>query len=185
MRLGGLDIDNIMHLEGRGAESIDQGRDHEAIAGWAVPGSRVCIGRYSCTVRYVGLIQGQNGTWVGIEWDDVSRGKHDGTHEGKRYFSCRRQGAACATFVRYAKLREHSINLGKSIEDAICERYKTMEPSVKEVVGGEEAALTAQSDGSLSQAGFSGMMISGLVRDVVMWLLIESGVFMTMPSCRW
>mmetsp|Transcript_9161 Transcript_9161/g.18166 ORF Transcript_9161/g.18166 Transcript_9161/m.18166 type:complete len:567 (+) Transcript_9161:146-1846(+) len=150
-----------MQSHGGWVESIEQGRE-EASAAWAVPGSRICIGRYMCTVRYVGSIEGQKGLWVGIEWDDVSRGKHDGTHQGKRYFSCRRQGDACATFVRYAKLREHDVAFGKSLEEAISERYKTVEPSVREVVGAEEAALTAQCDGSLTQAGLSGMMISGL-----------------------
>eukprot|EP00889_Picochlorum_renovo_P001097 jgi/Picre1/28127/NNA_003534.t1 len=50
----------------------------------------------------------------------------------------------------------------KVLEEAISERYKTVEPTVREVVGAEEAALTAQCDGSLTQAGLSGMMISGL-----------------------
>lgn len=161
-----------MQFQGEGAVSIEHGRE-EAVAAWAVPGSRICIGRYRCTVRYVGLIEGQKGIWVGIEWDDGSRGKHDGTHQGKRYFSCRRQGHACATFVRYAKIREHDVAFGKSIESAISERYKTVEPSVREVVGAEEAALTAQCDGSLSQAGLSGMMISGLVRDISMWFQLK------------
>lgn len=71
--------------------------------------------------------------------------------------------------MRYAKLREHDVAFGKSLEEAISERYKTVEPSVREVVGAEEAALTAQCDGSLTQAGLSGMMISGLVRDISMW----------------
>ena len=29
------------------------------------------------------------GEWYGIEWDDPDRGKHDGTHEGVKYFECR------------------------------------------------------------------------------------------------
>lgn len=29
------------------------------------------------------------GIWVGVEWDDPTRGKHDGTKEGVRYFTCR------------------------------------------------------------------------------------------------
>ena len=29
------------------------------------------------------------GIWIGVEWDDPSRGKHDGVHEGHRYFSTR------------------------------------------------------------------------------------------------
>ncbi len=29
------------------------------------------------------------GLWLGVEWDDPERGKHDGSHEGVRYFTCR------------------------------------------------------------------------------------------------
>lgn len=41
------------------------------------------------TVRYRGTIDGQQGTWLGIEWDDASRGKHDGAHKGTHYFTVR------------------------------------------------------------------------------------------------
>lgn len=41
-----------------------------------------------CTVRYVGEVEGASGSWLGVEWDDPSRGKHDGHHKGVRYFSC-------------------------------------------------------------------------------------------------
>ena len=30
-----------------------------------------------------------SGEWFGIEWDDSSRGKHDGTKDGIRYFNCK------------------------------------------------------------------------------------------------
>ncbi|CAK7270207.1 hypothetical protein SEPCBS119000_003970 [Sporothrix epigloea] len=44
-----------------------------------------------CTVRYVGEVAGTaaGGLWLGVEWDDATRGKHDGVHKGVRYFSCR------------------------------------------------------------------------------------------------
>ncbi|KAL1901947.1 hypothetical protein Sste5346_001653 [Sporothrix stenoceras] len=42
-----------------------------------------------CTVRYVGEVAGTaGGTWLGVEWDDPTRGKHDGVHKGVRYFTC-------------------------------------------------------------------------------------------------
>lgn len=49
-------------------------------------GRRVCIGTYTGVVRYFGPIPGTESVWVGIEWDDSSRGKHDGIHNGIRYF---------------------------------------------------------------------------------------------------
>lgn len=38
------------------------------------------------TVRFIGQVEGTKGEWLGIEWDDPTRGKHDGTHQGVRYF---------------------------------------------------------------------------------------------------
>ena len=61
------------------------------------------------TVRYVGSVDGQDGEWVGVEWDDPARGKHDGSHDGKRYFECKETGlepgALPASFVRAHKIR--------------------------------------------------------------------------------
>lgn len=50
-------------------------------------GRRVCIGTYFGVVRYVGPIPGTESIWVGVEWDDSSRGKHNGIHNGVRYFN--------------------------------------------------------------------------------------------------
>ena len=51
-------------------------------------GSRLCVEKCKATVRYVGRIEGQQGTWVGLDWDDAGRGKHDGSTGGHRYFTC-------------------------------------------------------------------------------------------------
>lgn len=59
-------------------------------AGSIVPslGTRFSLSGYTGTVRYVGEVDGTHGTWLGVEWDDQGRGKHDGIKDGKRYFSC-------------------------------------------------------------------------------------------------
>jgi len=49
-------------------------------------GRRVSVGTHYGTVRYVGSIPDTDFIWAGIEWDDSSRGKHDGIHNGVRYF---------------------------------------------------------------------------------------------------
>lgn len=49
-------------------------------------GLRVSVGMYFGVVRYIGPILGTESIWVGVEWDDSSRGKHDGIHDGIRYF---------------------------------------------------------------------------------------------------
>jgi dynactin complex subunit len=42
------------------------------------------------TVRFLGAVTGATpeDCWVGIEWDEEGRGKHDGSAKGKRYFEC-------------------------------------------------------------------------------------------------
>lgn len=51
-------------------------------------GQRISYEGALCTVRYVGPIAGTQKDWLGVEWDDPMRGKHDGTHKGVNYFTC-------------------------------------------------------------------------------------------------
>lgn len=51
-------------------------------------GQRVSFASALCTVRYIGPVEGTEKEWLGVEWDDTSRGKHDGEHKGVRYFTC-------------------------------------------------------------------------------------------------
>lgn len=94
-------------------------------AGAAPPpplGARVLLGgRQAATVRYVGPVEGQGGTWVGIEYDEPGRGKHDGTHAGRRYFACA-GGPATGSLVRLPKFLE-AADFGRSLAAAARERY--------------------------------------------------------------
>ncbi|KXT04383.1 hypothetical protein AC578_3588 [Pseudocercospora eumusae] len=49
-------------------------------------GQRLSLKGQLCTIRYVGRVGGKAGDWLGVEWDDPARGKHNGTHERKQYF---------------------------------------------------------------------------------------------------
>lgn len=51
-------------------------------------GKRLSFGGDLCTVRYIGEVKGTKGQWLGIEWDDPTRGKHNGEAGGTRYFEC-------------------------------------------------------------------------------------------------
>ncbi|WIA09989.1 hypothetical protein OEZ85_010201 [Tetradesmus obliquus] len=81
-------------------------------------GERLIIAKHRASVRYVGPVEGQEGTWVGVEWDDPSRGKHDGTTGGRRYFSCSCDSPTAASFVRISK-----VSRGSSVVDALVQRY--------------------------------------------------------------
>lgn len=52
-------------------------------------GTRIQVGKDRATVQYIGQVKGTKGEWLGIEWDDPLRGKHDGLHQETRYFTCR------------------------------------------------------------------------------------------------
>lgn len=80
--------------------------------------TRVQAGKDRATVRYVGRVDGQDGVWVGVEWDDATRGKHDGSTSGVRYFECK-SGPTAGSFVRIEK-----VNVGTNLLDALLSRYR-------------------------------------------------------------
>ena len=53
-------------------------------------GQRVSFKSHRCTVRYIGKVEGADPDkiWLGVEWDDQTRGKHNGEYLGQRYFKC-------------------------------------------------------------------------------------------------
>ena len=92
---------------------------------------RDASGEFSGTARYIGTVhtsKNEHLNWVGVEWDDNTRGKHDGwlagPGGGERYFKCE-MGAG--SFVRAHKLR-----LRKGFLETMKERYEH---------GGEEEAV--------------------------------------------
>lgn len=58
---------------------------------------------YRATVKYIGAIASAKPEegWIGVEWDDQSRGKHDGQAYGRRYFTT---DPGRGSFVRAEKL---------------------------------------------------------------------------------
>jgi tubulin-specific chaperone E len=52
-------------------------------------GTRLNFNGHIGTVKYVGNVEGTKGVWLGVEWDNPERGKHDGVKDAKRYFTCR------------------------------------------------------------------------------------------------
>uniref|UniRef100_A0ABI7Z5K9 Tubulin-specific chaperone E n=1 Tax=Felis catus TaxID=9685 RepID=A0ABI7Z5K9_FELCA len=53
-----------------------------------VIGRRVEVNGEHATVRFSGVVPPVAGLWLGVEWDNPARGKHDGSHEGIVYFKC-------------------------------------------------------------------------------------------------
>ena len=79
--------------------------------------------RFECdghkgTLLFLGRLQkskNPDAVYAGVAWDDATRGKHDGCHEGTRYFAC---APGCGSFVHPEKL-----NIGVSFMSAVRERY--------------------------------------------------------------
>ncbi|KAJ5934941.1 hypothetical protein N7466_004488 [Penicillium verhagenii] len=72
-----------------------------------------------CTIRYVGGVQGTAGDWLGVEWDDPTRGKHAGEHKGVRYFTCKSNRPTAGSFVRPSRPSEPP----RSFLEALNEKY--------------------------------------------------------------
>ncbi|CAM9927811.1 unnamed protein product [Bubo scandiacus] len=79
-------------------------------------GRRILCGTERATVRYVGSVPPTAGIWLGVEWDDPQRGKHDGTYEGTQYFKCRHPRGG--SFIRPNKA-----NFGVDFLAAVKDRY--------------------------------------------------------------
>ena len=51
-------------------------------------GKRLSYDDAPCTVRYVGPVAETKGDWIGVEWDNSSRGRNAGDAKGVKYFEC-------------------------------------------------------------------------------------------------
>jgi len=69
------------------------------------------------TVLFVGSVPPTKGVWLGVDWDaGDDRGKHDGCHEGTRYFTANSQRSG--SFVRH-----HKVTGGVYVNEALKDRY--------------------------------------------------------------
>ncbi|KAK7493396.1 hypothetical protein BaRGS_00015296 [Batillaria attramentaria] len=99
-------------------------------------GDRVAHDEYVGTVKYIGSVPPTKGVWLGVEWDDPSRGKHNGCHEGVKYFET--SHPTSGSFVRPKK-----VDLGVDCLFAIKDRYGKQEEGVAGVDMDELYVLSA------------------------------------------
>lgn len=86
-------------------------------------GDRVESDGHYATVRFIGKLpqadpssKGSDVLWIGVEWDESSRGKHDGSFKGVRYFETSHPTAG-------SFLRPEKCNTGVSYMEALSSRY--------------------------------------------------------------
>ncbi|KAI5736266.1 hypothetical protein M8J76_001573 [Diaphorina citri] len=102
-------------------------------------GLRVCDSEgHRGTIRYVGSVEGTQGVWYGIDWDSETRGKHDGSHNGVKYFWT--HSTTSGSFMRRDKL-----NFGSSFMEALHRKYVETdnELTVRENVEEVKASINA------------------------------------------
>ena len=85
-------------------------------AGRMYVGRRLSYAGALCTVRYHGPLSGTKGEWLGVEWDDPSRGKHNGQHEGQQIFQCLSSSMTAASFVRPSRKTDPERTLLEAIK---------------------------------------------------------------------
>ncbi|KAF7295520.1 CAP-Gly domain-containing protein [Mycena indigotica] len=101
-------------------------------------GTRLRLAEHTGTIRYAGPVDGTTGSWLGIEWDDPTRGKHDGVKDGKRYFTCRIPNSG--SFIRPTS---KEIIYGSSFLPALHAKY------VEQLQGPQESVLLGSSNGAI------------------------------------
>ncbi|KAF1364707.1 tubulin-specific chaperone-like protein E [Lizonia empirigonia] len=95
-------------------------------------GKRLSFDGQLCTVRFRGAVEGTKGEWLGVEWDDPTRGKHSGEHQGHKYFECLSTHATAGSFIRPTRKPESP----RSFIEALKAKYADDEfadPSVQVV----------------------------------------------------
>ncbi|KAG0748493.1 hypothetical protein G6F62_001211 [Rhizopus arrhizus] len=81
-------------------------------------GTRIQVGKDRATVKFIGKVQDTKGEWLGIEWDDPKRGKHDGSHKNTKYFECRYPTSG--SFIRY---QPDKVLFGQTFMQAFKDKY--------------------------------------------------------------
>ncbi|XP_049802228.1 tubulin-specific chaperone E isoform X2 [Schistocerca nitens] len=89
-------------------------------------GQRIeCSGSYG-TVKYIGEVPPTKGIWLGIDWDEPHRGKHDGMYNDVRYFK-----ASDFSKLQVVWLREHQVSTAGSPGELfqLCPRIRELDLS--------------------------------------------------------
>ena len=93
-------------------------------------GRRLSFDGQRCTVRYCGPVEGTKGLWIGVEWDDSTRGKHNGYHNDKKVFKCLSKSPNCASFVRPNRKADQE----RTVLEAIRHKYDASDASTDTII---------------------------------------------------
>lgn len=96
----------------------------EGDVGGVVVGDRVeSVDGARARVRWTGSVDGRSGRWIGLEWDDPTRGKHDGVVDGVRLFTCAARSGDDAKSRPASLVRPHKLARAQTFAEAFRARY--------------------------------------------------------------
>lgn len=67
-------------------------------------GDRIECDEHRGTLKFIGEIENMSGIWLGVDWDDVARGKHDGSYKDRKYFETKYPTSGSFITPKKAKL---------------------------------------------------------------------------------
>ncbi|KAJ3822625.1 hypothetical protein F5880DRAFT_1613617 [Lentinula raphanica] len=105
-------------------------------------GDRISYSGHLGTVRFAGNVENTSGLWLGIEWDDPGRGKHDGVKDGKRYFSCRIPNAG--SFIRPSNQVLRGISFLQALKAKYIEDFHGSASMEKVTLGSSNGAIEVE-----------------------------------------
>ncbi|XP_066473109.1 tubulin-specific chaperone E isoform X2 [Tiliqua scincoides] len=105
----------------------------------------LCNGEYG-TVLYVGSVPPTTGLWLGVEWDNSQRGKHNGSHEGIQYFKCRHP-------LGGSFIRPNKANFGVDFLSAVKKKYGLNEDE-QDADSGKQKSLLVIGKKTVETVGF-------------------------------
>ncbi|OIW35549.1 RNI-like protein [Coniochaeta ligniaria NRRL 30616] len=104
-------------------------------------GERLSYDGALCTVRYIGPVAGTSGSWLGVEWDDPTRGKHDGQHKGVRYFECKIKSPTSASFIRPTRPHDGKTDFLTALHEKYATEHEAQKPIVFSTKVAEEVGF--------------------------------------------
>ncbi|KAF7643570.1 hypothetical protein LDENG_00237020 [Lucifuga dentata] len=148
-------------------------------------GRRVSCNGERATVRYVGTVPPTAGLWLGVEWDNPDRGKHDGSHEGVRYFTCSHPKGG--SFIRPVKVSfgVDYLTVVRQVYQPEDEEEMSEDASISKnvmLIGFKEHSFKNLSTALLKRSEVNGPGVDGEIRKTTpnIWGLDLSG---TLLSC--
>ncbi|KAJ3889458.1 hypothetical protein GG344DRAFT_51574 [Lentinula edodes] len=102
-------------------------------------GDRISYSGHLGTVKFIGEVENTTGIWLGIEWDNPDRGKHDGVKDDKRYFSCRVPNAG--SFIRPSAQLIRGVSFLQALKAKYVEQFHGSASQEKVILGSSNGVI--------------------------------------------